>query len=173
MADHDRAYFDTQLISRCNWYPLFYWILETALINSLIIYWDLPSNKEHTVQHFDFCLSIVRNLLQAASPSTMINSLRNPTSQEITRSVPTTQSALPPLPTRLITKHTPLPLCRKVPGMLSPLWLESRVDCFFCRWRRSQGGSGEDMKTSIKCEDCDEAMCFTPKQNCFYEFYHM
>jgi len=49
VADQYRTYFDTQLISRCNWYPLFYWILETALINSLIIYQDLPANTECTV----------------------------------------------------------------------------------------------------------------------------
>ena len=67
----------------------------------------------------------------------------------------------------------PLPLCRKVPGMHSPLWMESRVDSSLCRWRRSQGGSGEGMKTSIKCEDCNEALCFTPKRNCFHEFHHM
>jgi len=35
------------------------------------------------------------------------------------------------------------------------------------------GGSGEGMKTSIKCEDCNEALCFTPKRNCFYQFHHM
>jgi hypothetical protein len=29
------------------------------------------------------------------------------------------------------------------------------------------------MKTNIKCEDCNEALCFTPKRNCFYEFHHM
>ena len=29
------------------------------------------------------------------------------------------------------------------------------------------------MKTSTKCEDCNEALCFTPKQNCFYEFHCM
>ena len=85
---------------------------------------------------------------------------------------PQTHSALPPLPTRLVAKHTPLPLCQKVPGMHSPLWMESRVDCFLCRWRRSQSGSGEGMKTNIKCEDCNEVLCFTPKQNCFHEFHH-
>jgi len=71
VADQYRTYFDTQLISRCNWYPLVYWILETALIDSLIIYRDLPANKECTMEHFDFRLSIVHDLLQAGSPSTM------------------------------------------------------------------------------------------------------
>jgi len=88
VADQYRTYFDTQLISRRNWYPLFYWILETALINSLIIYRDLPANKERTVDHFDFRLSIVHDLLQAGSPSTMKSSSRIPASQKITRSAP-------------------------------------------------------------------------------------
>jgi hypothetical protein len=29
------------------------------------------------------------------------------------------------------------------------------------------------MKTSIKCENCNEALCFTFKRNCFYKFHHM
>jgi len=71
VADQYRTYFDTQLISRHYWCPLFYCILETALINSLIIYRDLPTHDESTVEHFDIRLSIVRDLLQAGSPSTM------------------------------------------------------------------------------------------------------
>jgi len=114
-ADWYRIYFDIQLISRCTSYPVFYWILETALINSLIIYRDLPVNKDCTVEHFDFCPSIVHDLLQAGCPSTMKSSSCILASQKISRSAPATQSALPPLPTRLVTKHTPLPLCRKVP----------------------------------------------------------
>jgi len=102
---------DTQLISRHNWHPLFFWILETAHINSLIIYPVLPANKENTVEHFDFCLSIVFDLLQAGSLSTMKSSLCIPASHKITRSAPATQSALPPPPTMLVAKHTPLPLC--------------------------------------------------------------
>jgi len=170
VADQYWTDFDTQLISRRNWYPLFCWILETAVINSLIIYRDLPANTECTVDHLDFRLSIVRDLLQAGSPSTMKSSSRVPASQKLTRSAPPTQSALPPLPTRQVTKDTPLPLCQKVPGMHSLLWMESRVDCFLCRWRRSQGGSGEGMKTSIKCEDCNVALCFTPNQIVFMNF---
>jgi hypothetical protein len=118
--------------------------------------------SEHTCTHMRDCTY--------TGPRDRINQVN----QEVTEpSKVTTQSALPPLPTRLVTKHTPLPLCQKVPGMHSPLWMESRVDCFLCRWKRSQGGSGEGMKTNIKCEDCNEALCFTPKRNCFYEFHYM
>jgi len=173
VANQYRTYFDTQLISRSKWYPLFEWILETALFNSHIFYRDHPANKGCSVEHFHSCLATVRDLLQAGSPLTMKSSFDIAASHSISRSAPTTQSALPPLPTMLGFKHTPLPLCPKVTGMHFPLWLESWVDCFLFRWRRSQGGSGDCMKTSVKCEDCNEALCFTPKQNCFYEFHHM
>jgi len=114
VADQYRTYFDIQHISRHNWYPLFCWILETALINRLIIYRDLPANKECTVDRFGFRLSIVHDFLPVGSPSTMKSSSCIPASQKITRLAPPTQSALSPLPTRLVTKHTSLPLSRKV-----------------------------------------------------------
>jgi hypothetical protein len=57
VADQYQIYFDTQLISRCNWYPLVYWILETALINSLILYRVLPGNIDIHVDHLNFHFS--------------------------------------------------------------------------------------------------------------------
>ena len=68
--------------------------------------------------------------------------------------------------------HHPAPRLKGTRNAFLAL-MGSRVDCFLCRWRRSQRGSGEGMKPSIKCEDCNEALCFTPKQNCFHEFHHM
>ena len=103
----------------------------------------------------------------------MKSSSRIPVLQKITQSAPAIQSALPPLPTRQDSKYTPLPLCQKVPGMHFPLWTAKRVDGFHCRWRRSQSGSGEGMKTSIKCEDCNETSGFTHRGNCFYELHYM
>jgi len=173
VADQYRIYFDTQLISRRNWYPHLYWIQQTARINSLEMYRHLPAKTERTVDHMYFHLLIVCDLLQAGSPSSMKTSSRIPPSQQITRSASTTQSPLPRLPNRLVTNHTPLPIHRKVPGMHSLLWMENRVECFLCRWRRSQGGSGEGIRSSIKCDDCNEVLCFPPKQNCFHEFHHM
>jgi len=125
VADQCRIYFDTQLIFRCTWYPLFYWILETALINSYIIYKYHPTTKECTVEHFDFRLSIVCDVLQVGSPSTMKSSSSILASQNITQLAPPAKCAFPSLPTSVVTKRTTLPHCRKVPGMHSPLWLES------------------------------------------------
>ena len=63
--------FDIQLISRWNWYPLNYYILDTALISIFIIYGHVPAHKECTVEHFDFWLFNVHDLQQAGSPFTM------------------------------------------------------------------------------------------------------
>src|SRR5437762_3922156 len=38
IADQYRSYYITQLITWCNWLPIFFWLLDTALLNSFIIY---------------------------------------------------------------------------------------------------------------------------------------
>jgi hypothetical protein len=112
----------------------------------------------------------VSDLVQAGSSSTMKSCCCIPASQKITWLSPTIQSVLPPLPTMLLSKDTYCPLGWKVPAMHSPHWMQSWVDGFFCRRRRSQSASRGDMETSIKCEDCNETVCFTHKQNRFYDW---
>jgi len=66
------------------------------LINSVIIYLDFPATLKSTVGHFDFHLSIVHDLLQAGSASTMNSSSHILTSKSITWSPPASQSVLSP-----------------------------------------------------------------------------
>ena len=66
-------------------------LLDSEDINSLIIYRDLPANKESTLEHIDFHLAIVCDLLQAGSLSTMKSSSRIPASQNITQPALATQ----------------------------------------------------------------------------------
>jgi len=80
-------------------------------MNSLIINQDHSANYEYNVDHIDFLLSIVHDNLQTGCPSTMNCSLDFLASQNITWLSPATQSALPTLPTWLVTKYTRLPLC--------------------------------------------------------------
>jgi hypothetical protein len=108
VADQYRTYFDTEPIFRHNLNPLFNSILETALTNYLLICRDLTVSKVSSVDHCGLGLSIVRDLLQTGSPSTMKCSCCIQASQKITQSAPTTHSAFPPLPIKLVTKHTPL-----------------------------------------------------------------
>ena len=47
IADQYRSYYNTQLISRRTWFPIFFWLVDTALINSFIIYSDWDKSLEH------------------------------------------------------------------------------------------------------------------------------
>src|SRR5438045_5285703 len=38
IADQYRSYYTTQLIAQRNWLPIFFWLLDTVLLNSFIIY---------------------------------------------------------------------------------------------------------------------------------------
>ena len=66
------------------------------LINRIIIYRTFPITLTSTVGHFDFHLSIVHDLLQAGSASTMKSYLYILTSKSITRSASVLQSVLSP-----------------------------------------------------------------------------
>jgi len=116
---------------------------------------------------------MVCDLLPAGSLSRLKRSSLIPASQESTQLPSTIQSALPPLFAMLVANYTPLPLCPTVPGMHSSLWMKSSGDCILSIWRRSQGDSRESIKTCIKCDNLNEALYFTPKRNCFYEYHHM
>ncbi|RPB11552.1 hypothetical protein P167DRAFT_470789, partial [Morchella conica CCBAS932] len=37
IADQRRSYYHTQLRVCCNWFPIFFWLLDTAIINAFII----------------------------------------------------------------------------------------------------------------------------------------
>lgn len=41
IADQRRSYWPTQLCVSRNWLPLFFWCLDTAIINAFILYWAI------------------------------------------------------------------------------------------------------------------------------------
>ena len=45
IADQYRSYYTTQLIARRNWLPIFFWLLDTALLNSFIIYREFFNSR--------------------------------------------------------------------------------------------------------------------------------
>src|SRR2546430_2151902 len=46
VADQLRSYYNTQQTARRNWMPLFYWLLDTAIINAYRIARTLGSEQE-------------------------------------------------------------------------------------------------------------------------------
>lgn len=85
----------------------------------------------------------------------------------------TSQPSLPPLLFRLVTQLNLCPRCQNLPRMHCPLSMESWLHCCLCRWKRSEGDSGQYMKTSKKCDNYNKNLYFTPIPNYFHEFHHM
>lgn len=163
VADQYRTYYDTQLTSRRNWYPLFYWALETAIINAFIIYRDEHAGKE--MDHLDFRLDLAWALIERGGgvPRPQQSTKRNIDNLET-----------PPFKRAKVTKNTKLPPSRVSPGSHLPIYMGgARRDCFLCRWRRSLAGEvgKEPPKTRWKCTTCNEPLCQTPERNCFYDFH--
>jgi len=55
IADQLRGYYSTQLSVRRTWMPLFFWLLDTAIINSYLIF----KKKDVNIKHKDFRLELV------------------------------------------------------------------------------------------------------------------
>ena len=53
LADQFRKVYEVQRRARCNWWPLFYFFLDHAIINSLCISWHFDSLKNNI--HKNFC----------------------------------------------------------------------------------------------------------------------
>lgn len=51
ITDQRRSYYYTQLRTCRNWYPLFFWLLDTAIINSFILYRLINSNSKSKVSN--------------------------------------------------------------------------------------------------------------------------
>lgn len=61
--------FDIWFIARCNWYPLYYWILDIILNRYFKSTQDHSAIKGNPVTHFNPCPLSVHNLLHIESPS--------------------------------------------------------------------------------------------------------
>jgi len=57
IADQLRAYYSTQRISLRSWYPLFFWMLDTAILNAYLIGQQLYSKKDY-MEHKEFRASL-------------------------------------------------------------------------------------------------------------------
>ena len=61
IADQLRGYYATQLPVRRTWMPLFFWLLDTAIINSYLIL----KKSNINITHKDFRIQLVWDLIKA------------------------------------------------------------------------------------------------------------
>ena len=65
IADQLRSYYTTQLTVCRTWPPLFFWLLDTSIINSYLICKKLGITKDHkSFNHKSFRMDLIRNLIK-------------------------------------------------------------------------------------------------------------
>lgn len=152
VADQYQSYYSTQLITHRNWYPMFFWILDTALINSFIIYRDL--NQYQGLQHKDFRMHVAWDLIlggkQIQHPKLQPECVTN-------KAQPVSISSNPSL-------HLP-----------SSVSVQDRRVCIRCQEKKKVDSGLWDKrylpKTQWKCNACNLPLCLTASRNCFYEYH--
>ena len=153
VADQYRSYYSVQLVTQRNWFPIFFWALETALINSFIIYSDIPSCSKIT--HKDFRMQVAWELIMQGKRR---------------KSHHQTASTTPHHPSTTTPQASHLPI--SVPK-------EERHICEQCRLQsitvRESGVPGSQSsllpKSCWKCSSCNIFLCLNSSRNCFF-IYH-
>jgi hypothetical protein len=61
IADQLRGYYGTQLTVQRTWMPLFFWLLDTAIINSYLVLKNINEN----INQKDFRMQLIQDLIKA------------------------------------------------------------------------------------------------------------
>jgi len=117
-ADQLRASYPTQLKALSNWLPLFFWILDTSIVNSFLLYRFTYPNEKHR----QFCLNVVTGLFNDSQPKKLVKPRIQTTYRKRTS-------------TQYFTKyHHELPPLPPSPHELIHLPAGKQDRCIFCRF---------------------------------------
>jgi Transposase IS4 len=161
IANQLRAGFSTHQRGVKFWHPLFYWLLDSTIINAFRLsenqrksrILQLGDEKDKKDQHQAFRNALVKALLEDPSPK-------------------------PPVQVYITKKKTDLPQIRFTrPIGIHQLVRGNRTSCLFCRWTRQHKRASNWKvitkscnvpKTQIQCSHCSVPLC----RECFFPFHY-
>ena len=78
IADQLRSYYCTQQTARRNWYPLFYWLLDTTIVNAYRMQRILSPGRKYKSQHFHFRLQLANTLIETGLMQSQLSTTKFP-----------------------------------------------------------------------------------------------
>jgi len=147
---------------RRTWIPLFFWIIDTAIINSYIIFNFKNNNK---IKHKEFRLEIIWQLIETGLKldGKIIND-----EQEI---IPSTSNKKV-----YVTENFKLPMERFILGNHLAEYRNKREACIWCRYKTKQENKKalkDPLRSYIWCNLCNIALCCNSSRNCFKEYHNL
>jgi hypothetical protein len=168
IADQLRSNYIIQFPVRRTWLPLFFWLLDTAIINSYLIF-NLKNNN-NKVNHKEFRLNIAWKLIKIGLELEEKRETRNQSKQKSTQLVLASSSKL-----KYVTSNYQLPLQRLIPGNHLPEWRKSRLACVWCKFQEKENNekSSNPPQSQIWCSFCNVPLCCNNnRSNCFKNFHN-
>ena len=129
IADQYRYYYDTHLTTYCTWFPMFFWALETSLINFYLIYKDTRSDKK-SVSHQNFRLRTACEYISSATGG-MVDVAESSSSCSLNGNRPNLQ------PHQHVNAE--LPAKRRELAAQLPVSLVTHSNYYLCRSRKKTG----------------------------------
>jgi hypothetical protein len=165
IADQLRSYYSTQLTARRTWVPLFFWLLDTVIVNSYLIY---KRNNIITdgLPHKVFSLQLLWALIEDALKEEMDLGMTTRNNQQT--SFASSSSSSRKLP--YITVNSQLPNDRLTTGNHFVEWKEERYSCMLCRYLLLKTGQKTPL-SNFWCTSCNVPLCCNSNRNCF-KIYH-
>ena len=174
LADQLRGYYNCQLTARRTWFPLFFWLLDTVLVNSIILYRKVTNTK---IASKDFRIALVWDLIQEAIDNE--SSSNRITRGQLKQKKASLKSPLKNKRIAHVTKNFNLPINRLSPGNHLVEWRRKRESCLYCRYLKKKNDQGKKKKkncaisqTQFWCIKCNVPLCCSiVRPNCFKDFH--
>ncbi|GES76911.1 piggyBac transposable element-derived protein 4-like [Rhizophagus clarus] len=170
IADQLRGYYGTQLPVRRTWMPLFFWLLDTALVNSYLILKKVNTN----INHKDFRLQIIWDLIEES----LKESEKKPHTRNQVDELTNQFKFIYVDPTKkqqYVTTKYELPIIRLFPEGHYPEWRETRSSCVWCKYlvkKNQEKAAKNPPQSQLYCIKCDLALCCNKERsNCFKDFH--
>lgn len=170
IADQLRGYYNTQLPVRRTWMPLFFWLLDTAIINSYLILKKSGVN----ISHKEFRLQLVWDLVKAGLEENQKQPKTRSNVEELTNKFKFIQVD-PTKRHQYVTSNFELPLERLSPDGHFPEWREARSSCIWCKYltKKAQKKAEKDPPQSqLYCIKCNIALCCNKNRSSCFKDYH-
>ncbi|RHZ58025.1 hypothetical protein Glove_379g16 [Diversispora epigaea] len=184
IADQLRGYYGTQLPVRRTWMPLFFWLLDTSIINSYLIFKKSGKNTNHK----DFRLQLVWDLIKSSMEE---NEPSKPNTRDYIKELTQQFKFIQVDPTKkhqyVITNFELSPIRLTSDGHFPewreerssyghfPEWREERSSCVWCKYlnKKAQKKALRDPSQSqLYCIKCNVALCCNKNRSSCFKDYH-
>ena len=171
IADQLRGYYGTQLPVRRTWMPLFFWLLDTSIINSYLIFKKSGKN----INHKDFRLQLVWDLIKSSMEE---NEPLKPNTRGYVKELTQQFKFIQVDPTKkhqYVTTNFELSPLRLTSDGHFPEWREERSSCVWCKYlnKKAQKKALKDPSQSqLYCIKCNVALCCNKNRSSCFKDYH-